>query len=325
MWLFNAFPLPNFAQQPMNKKATKRFAAWENDLQLQEVFIYLTNLYLNVFKWEGLPSTCNERALERTLFFYGKALFFWDDEISNKAKLPVNEEEGERRKFYHTPVTLDEGINIYWEHIKRTAFSYEFLKTYDQNNSVIIRANRMMYPPFITYQIYSQKIVDSARTIDVVSRNMKLPFIVTAEEGQVTTFEEVFKKVYNNEQAIFGTNTLNPDSIQVIQTGSSQRQLLPDVWEHKHNVENEVFTRLGIDNAHTDKRERLLTDEVNANNGIIEQSIGIELEARQEACKEINDLFGLNISVNLRYKQEEVQNVSGDMDTNKKQSNRLEP
>ena len=57
---------------------------------------------------------------------------------------------------------------------------------------------------------------------------------------------------------------------------------------------------LGINNNNTDKKERLLVDEVNANNEFILVNIDHMYEERKKACEEINRKFGLNITVNRR-------------------------
>ena len=68
---------------------------------------------------------------------------------------------------------------------------------------------------------------------------------------------------------------------------------------------NEVFTDLGINNANMDKRERMVANEVEANNEQVKACEDVMLKARQQACKEINRIFGTNISVKRR-KLEEI-------------------
>jgi len=62
---------------------------------------------------------------------------------------------------------------------------------------------------------------------------------------------------------------------------------------------NEFFTFLGINNVNSDKRERLITNEVDANNEQIEFSAKIMLDSRKKACEKINKMFNLNIDVEL--------------------------
>ena len=60
------------------------------------------------------------------------------------------------------------------------------------------------------------------------------------------------------------------------------------------------MTFLGVGNAKQDKKERLVSDEVSANDEQIQGSRYIMLNARQDACNAINQMFGLNISVDFK-------------------------
>ena len=60
---------------------------------------------------------------------------------------------------------------------------------------------------------------------------------------------------------------------------------------------NELMTWLGLNNANTEKKERLIVDEVNSNNMHILMNLDLEYKNREKACKEINERFGLNIKV----------------------------
>ena len=49
-----------------------------------------------------------------------------------------------------------------------------------------------------------------------------------------------------------------------------------------------------------DKRERMVANEVEANNEQVKACEDVLLRSREEACKQINRIFGLNISVKRR-------------------------
>ena len=71
------------------------------------------------------------------------------------------------------------------------------------------------------------------------------------------------------------------------------------------------YTYLGINNANTDKRERLITSEADSNNQFIDSCGAMFLEARQRACEEINKKFGLNIKCELRTTREQSADPEG--------------
>ena len=93
---------------------------------------------------------------------------------------------------------------------------------------------------------------------------------------------------------------------------------------YKHNLWNEAMTFLGIGNAKQDKKERLVTSEVKANDEQIFSSREIMLIARRQACEKINKMFGLNISVDFKLNKEEEEEKSVDDELSRQSTNRTE-
>ena len=110
--------------------------------------------------------------------------------------------------------------------------------------------------------------------------------------------QNVYQKYEGNEPVIYGVKNLMPDDIQVLKTDapfvSDKLQIL------KRQIWNEALTYLGIENANTEKRERLVTDEISSNLGGVSAQRFTRLNARKDACKKINKMFGLNIDVEFR-------------------------
>lgn len=77
--------------------------------------------------------------------------------------------------------------------------------------------------------------------------------------------------------------------------------IISDLISDLRKIEAEFDTRVGIPNANTDKRERLITDEVNANN--VETTILSDLwmDSIQDGIKKVRDMFGIEITCERRY------------------------
>jgi hypothetical protein len=77
--------------------------------------------------------------------------------------------------------------------------------------------------------------------------------------------------------------------------------IISDLIADLRKIEAEFDTRVGIPNANTDKRERLITDEVNANN--VETTIlsDMWMDSIQDGIQQIKDMFGLELKCERRY------------------------
>ena len=83
MWIdafYGGIPLPK-------NMSAKKLARLENDMEFLNTFADMFNSALNVFKWNGLPETCNERFLERSLLMRGSALIVKEgDKVYDETK-----------------------------------------------------------------------------------------------------------------------------------------------------------------------------------------------------------------------------------------------
>ena len=86
-----------------------------------------------------------------------------------------------------------------------------------------------------------------------------------------------------------------------------QNYITDRVLTDMRTLENMFNTEIGIPNANTMKRERLISDEVNSNNVDTQSKVILWLETMQNDIRKVNDMFDLNISVKYRYEDEEVE------------------
>lgn len=93
---------------------------------------------------------------------------------------------------------------------------------------------------------------------------------------------------------------------EVFNRDVKQSYVISDLIADLRKIEAEFDTRVGIPNANTDKRERLITDEVNANN--VETTIlsDMWMDSIQDGIKKIRDMFGIEIKCERRYEDANI-------------------
>ena len=134
--------------------------------------------------------------------------------------------------------------------------------------------------------------------MDINLNSQKTPYVILCDEKERLTFKNILNQVQKFKYAIFGSKGLKINNIDVLQTKADF--LLDKLQDTKNSYMNELLTFLGINNSNTDKKERLLVDEVNSNNDFILVNIDHMYDERKRAVEEINKKFNLNLTVEKR-------------------------
>lgn len=80
--------------------------------------------------------------------------------------------------------------------------------------------------------------------------------------------------------------------------------VVSDILSDMRKIETMFDTEIGIPNANTDKRERLITDEVNANNTETASRCELWLDSLRSGIDKANEMYKINMSVDWRVKPE---------------------
>lgn len=244
---------------------------------------HLTELGLSMFEWKDLPDTIDARFLEEVLFYEGAAVFFKDEVLG----------------YLALKVTLNGRWNVYNIPIDRRAYaSNMYNKELNIENSVIIWNNYIHTNSILDMRLYSRRITELERAIDVNCRAQKHPIVILCNEKQRLSMMNVYKEYDGNEPVIFGDENLDLNQITSINTNAPF--VAQQLYELKTQYWNEALTHLGISNVSFQKKERMISDEVTRSQGGTIASRYSRLEMRRKACDEINKMFGLNISVDFR-------------------------
>lgn len=152
---------------------------------------------------------------------------------------------------------------------------------------------------------YAQEMALASEAIDVNLLNSKLSYVFTASnKNAAESLKKLYDRIASGEPAVvIDKNLYNDDgsvSWEAFQQNVGQNYIAGDLLSDLRKIEAEFDTKIGIPNANTDKKERLITDEVNANNVETRSLSELWLESLQHGCKEANAMFGINISVDWR-------------------------
>ena len=264
----------------------------ETDLAMvinnQTYINYLDRLKLiacSLFTWEGLDEVAGfgaSRFLEMSLYENGRACFVKDKDLGYLA-LKVNPSDK---------------LNVYNLPEKVFAWSIGYNKNYKFDDVVYIMNNLLELPTSTTINLFAYRLYETERTIDTNLIAQKTPVLIEGDTKTILTLKNTYMSFAGNTPFIFGNKDYNIN--QKLNALKTDAPYLIDKLEiHKHEIWNEALTFLGIDNANTDKKERLITNEVESNNELINYYLNCFYKTRKQACDMINEKYGLNIKIKL--------------------------
>lgn len=262
-----------------------------NDDTYYDYLERLKKIAISMFEWVNLPESMDPRYLELCLYYLGQASLLQNDDgifINTKAC------SAGRINLYELPTEINCYSVEFSVHKKMyDGFIFNDINKIDPKDYcvyVLNNQNRMATAP--TLELFAYRLYLAQRTADTNITVNKMPFIVAVNENQRLTMENLIMQVSENKPAVFGTKELAStikDDVRVLPTNPPF--IADKLNDYKKEIWNEALTFLGINNLN-EKKERLITDETNSNNELINLNLQSYLAPRKEACKQFNQLFG---------------------------------
>ena len=162
---------------------------------------------------------------------------------------------------------------------------------------------------------YASKMALASSAVNVNLLNSKLAYLFTAKNKSVAeSFKKMYDQIASGEPAsIIDRNLLDPDGNKTWDFFSQnlhENYIASDILADMRKIEQQFDTDIGIPNANTDKRERLITDEVNANNVETATRCELWLEELKKGCEKVKAMFDVDITVDWRVKPNESDNIN---------------
>ena len=246
----------------------------------------MKKICLSMFEWVNMPDSMSARFLEMCLYYNGQAALLYDDEIG----------------FLNTMAADGGYINIYGLPTELNCYSYRFnqrrsLYTVDTGEEkgkecILVMNNYERVPTAATIELFAYRLAEAQRTADVnISVATRFPLLLTTDQRQLHTLKKLYEEYEGNSPVIFADkNLITPDAIKSIKTDAPF--IANDIMEYKVKIWDEFLTFIGLNNL-AEKKERLITNEANSNNEVINLNLQALLIPRKEACKQFNEKYGL--------------------------------
>ena len=253
----------------------------------------MKKIALAMFDWVGLPESMNSRYLELTLYYNGQAGLLYDDNYG----------------FINTQVADSGYINIYGLPTKLNCYSYRYHDTRElyvpnasreKNEEVILVLNNYeRIPTASTIQLFAYRLAEAQRTADVNIKAQRTPILIATDQKQELSMKKLYEQYDGNTPVIYAdrNSNINLEAIRAIKTEAPF--IANQIMEYKREIWNEFLTYMGLQNLN-EKKERLISNEVDSNNELVNMNLQSFLIPRKKACEEFNRKFGTNIDVKVR-------------------------
>lgn len=241
----------------------------------------LMTLAENVFQFKNLPEFIDVSFLNRKLTRTGSIAFF-KDEVLGVIALPY--------------VPIGE-LDIYGRPNRIQVFSYTggYQRTLNRDEYVIMYDNNGRYPLWLDIKQYAERLALYVRTIDINVSQQKTPRFWKCKSGQELSIKKMLNEIDSNDNSVLTYDNIDVDDIELVLEPAPY--VADKLNFDKDKLFNEFLRLVGISNLSFQKKERAISDEVQALQGGTIASRYSRFEPRKRAIDEINAKFGTNIEV----------------------------
>ena len=268
-----------------------------NDITFDFYLRCFKKLCLSMFEWVNLPKGMDSRFLEEVLYYNGLATLLYDETFG----------------FINTASTPSGNLNIYGLPTSINCFSYGFSSIRNlytglaneearRNDCILVLNCQDKESTFSSMQLFAYRMYKAERSSDININSTKSPIVIMASDKTKLSMINAYAQYDGNQPVIVGKK--GQFDLNDITSIDTKAEFIADkLQDYKKGIWNELLTFLGINNLN-EKKERMVTDETNQNNEVINLNLQSFLIPRKKACEQFNELFELpedeKISVRVR-------------------------
>lgn len=253
----------------------------------------LSDLACNMFPFHEVPEEINIYSMSKQIMLGGFAIFFYDQGLG---------------KYFCLPGALT-GVDVYGYPTtakpigKNTQIIFPELEV--NKECVLIYANKIRTSALPYIHEYADKLSDLDLALKMNARAMKHPLMLKTTETMKESVATLMAQYEDDYYVVFpDKELLNETSVQTIDFKVSATEIL-NLQKEKESVLNEFFNVFGVSGS-VEKRERMISGEMNAMMEQIAVNRQIWLSTQEDAVDRINRMYGLKMYIEVpKYMDEE--------------------
>ncbi len=261
---------------------------------------------LNLFSWENLPPTIEERYIEKALFNKGLVCLVDD---KNFGQIVVGCSYSQNMNIWGEPTeVITNGFN----YVKSFNIENTVNTTYTRDNdiedgiqsAIVCQNNDLAISTREILEYYVNKLVEVELSTFTNVYLQKFPFLINTTKDNEMTMKTLISKVDKGEPYIMYNKKIADLTTAVDVFNLNVPFVADKLLQYRFETEREIYTLFGFNN-NFEKKERLLTDEVNVNNDFINCNIDSMYKKRKQFAELMNAKYGWNVQVKKRYEIKE--------------------
>lgn len=308
--MFNPFPLDSNEMMWAEALSNNSGLNVTNSYVASFYRMYFYNKLFSIIQINNLPDSIDERYFKNTLLTRGFLGVFNTDEYG----LIANHGAVWDYDIYYNPVMF-RPVNpkLHFRYERKIGIDVELVKLSPNFETVL---------PLIYY--FADLMAVAVQGIDVNILNSKLAYVFLCEnQKQAESFKKLFEEIVNGEGAAFADKKLFDENgklkVELFNRDIKNTYIVDKLVELKKDIENEFNSYIGLSVVNTDKRERLITPEVELSNNNNRLIIELWQSTINDCLEKVNNMFNTNVNCTLNLntmKGGDNENVQTEPNTN---------
>lgn len=163
---------------------------------------------------------------------------------------------------------------------------------------------------------YADNMAMTAESCEMNIMNSKLSFLFAVRgKSQAESMKKILDEVMRGELGVFYDEKLKIGDgnipLDFFNNDLKKNFIAPELQDTLRRWEEMFCNEVGIPNTRSDKKERMIVDEVNSNNIECFTKVELWLETLKEGIEKTNRMFNLNLNVKLRHNEGGENNAGG--------------